>query len=432
MDKIATSEPAATWPDELELTFDGIAQGGEAVGRWGERVVFAAGGLPGERARVRLHERLPAYARGSVTEVLSASPERVEPRLPGASHMPWQHIAFAEQGRLRRQILADQLAKFAGIAPALVGDTMLASGAWEYRNSARFHCAGRMVGYHAGESQEIVELVADPLLHPALNDALAHLRTALAGEPADAPPVEVTLRVSETYGYCVAALRGRGDRRRLAARWRAACPALAGVVFTTAPQTTAPPLGVDHLVEEFADIAFLLHPTTFFQVNIAAAQALLDLIRAGLGPMAGGRLLDLYCGAGAFTLPLARDAAEIVGIEEYAGAIADAERTAAAHGIANAYFINASVEAALSDFEGSFDAAVLDPPRRGCHPRALTMLLELAPRRIVYVSCHPATLARDLKTLIGGGYVVERATPVDLFPQTPHVESVVALSRGTE
>ena len=116
----AEHSPSATWPDTLELTLDGIAQGGEAVGRWQERVVFAAGGIPGERVVVRLRERREAYARGEVVAVLVASPDRVEPRLPGASHMPWQHISLAAQQRFRRQILADQLAKFAGVAPELV------------------------------------------------------------------------------------------------------------------------------------------------------------------------------------------------------------------------------------------------------------------------------------------------------------------------
>lgn len=418
------------WPDTLELTLDGVAQGGEAVGRWHDRVVFASGGIPGERVVVRLRERREAYARGDVIDVLLASPDRVAPRLPGASHAPWQHIAFEAQQRLRRQILADQLAKFAGVAPGVVEETAPASKPWEYRNNARLHCDGRRVGYHEADTRSIYEIDYDPLLHPVLNEALAALRSALAGEPDDAPPLDVTLRVSEAHGYCIAALRGRGDRRALAVRWRARCPALAGVVFTVPPPHTLPPLGADTLAEELMDLTFLLRPTTFFQVNVAAATTLLTLIRAGLDDEARGRLLDLYCGAGAFTLPLARHAIEAVGVEEYAGAVADAERSAVANHISNVRFIIGSAETAFTALEGQFDAVVLDPPRRGCHPRVLQALLDRAPRRIVYVSCHPATLARDLKTLIAGGYAVVRVTPVDLFPQTPHVESVVALKRA--
>lgn len=426
----AEHSPSATWPDTLELTLDGIAQGGDAVGRWQERVVFAAGGIPGERVVVRLRERHESYARGDVVAVLTASPDRTEPRLPGASHMPWQHISPDAQQRFRRQILADQLAKFAGVAPELVEATALASKPWEYRSSARWHCEGRRVGYYAADTRLIAEIDYDPLLHPTLNQALAALRDALAGEPNDVQPLDVTLRLSEAHGYCVAAMRGRGERRRLAERWRALCPPLAGVVFTAPPPHTVPPVGVDTLVEELDDLTFLLCPTTFFQVNVAAATTLLNLIRAGFGYQVGGRLLDLYCGAGAFTLPLARTAVEVVGVEEYAGAVADAERSAAVNHISNVRFVVGRAEVVLDQLAGDFDAIVLDPPRRGCHPRVRQALLDRAPRRIVYVSCHPATLARDLHTLIGGGYTVERVTPVDLFPQTPHVESVVVLVRS--
>ncbi|MGQ9829052.1 MAG: class I SAM-dependent RNA methyltransferase [Roseiflexus sp.] len=426
----AEQTPSATWPDTLELILDGIAQGGEAVGHWQGRVVFAAGGIPGERVVVRLRERRETYARGGVVTVLVASPDRVEPRLPGASHIPWQHIAFSAQQRFRRQILADQLAKFAGVDPALVEATAPASKPWEYRSSARLHCEGRRVGYHAADTRLINEIDHDPLLHPTLNRALAALRDALADEPDDAQPFDVTLRVSEAHGYCIAAIRGRGERRRLAERWRLLCPMLAGVIFTVPPPHTAPPVGVDTLIEEVDDLTFLLRPTTFFQVNVAAATMLLHLIRAGLGDAAEGRLLDLYCGAGAFTLPLARAAVEVIGVEEYAGAVIDAERSAVVNRISNVNFIVGRAEAVLNSLKGSFDAVVLDPPRRGCHPRVRQALLDRAPRRIVYVSCHPATLARDLHTLIGGGYTVERVTPVDLFPQTPHVESVVVLVRS--
>jgi len=415
---------AGNWPDTLELALDGIAQGGEAVGRRGERVVFAAGGIPGERVLVQLREKHVAYARGDVIAVLAVSPDRVAPQAPGASHMAWQHIAFLAQQRLRRQILADQLAKFAGIDPQLVEETTPASSPWGYRNSARLHCVGRRTGYYVAGTQDITDLDHDPLLHPVLNDALAALHVALAGEAQDAPPLEITLRVSEAHGYCLATLRGRGDRRRLAARWRAACPVLAGVTLAAPP-----PLGADTLIEEAGDLVFLLRPTTFFQVNVAAVTALLELIRAGLGADAGGRLLDLYCGAGTFTLPLARRATEVVAIEEHPGAIADARRTSVANHITNVRFIAGRVEEALAHLDGTFDAVVLDPPRRGCHPRALQALLELAPRCIVYVSCHPATLARDLRMLLVAGYAVERVTPVDLFPQTPHVESVAVLRR---
>jgi 23S rRNA (uracil1939-C5)-methyltransferase len=415
------------WPETLDLTLDGIAQGGEGVGRWQERVVFAAGGLPGERVLVRLRERHDSYARGQVAEVLEASPDRVPPRLPVADHMPWQHIAYPAQTRFKRQILADQLAKIGGLADLPIAETLPAPRPWGYRNSARFHGDGARIGYYAADSHELQEIEADPLLLPVLNEALAALRTVVHfGEMA---PAEVILRASEAYGYTLAALRGPEDLRGLATRWRMAFPALAGVVLPTAPNGQPALLGADHLIDELGGVAFHLRPTTFFQVNTAAAEALLGLVRDGLELRGDERLLDLYCGAGAFTLPLAASAREVIGIEEYAGSVEDAGTTAAENGVANVRFEVGRAEVALGQIDGSFNAAVLDPPRRGCHPVALEHLLRLAPARIVYVSCHPGTLARDLKLLVAGGYRVASVQPVDLFPQTAHIESVSVLVR---
>ncbi len=407
------------WPTTLELTVDGIAQGGEGVGRWEGRVVFVRGVLPGERVVVRLTERRDAYARGEAMEILEPSAARVVPRMPEADHMPWQHISYDEQLAYKRQILAEQLAKIGGLTDVQVEATFAASSPWGYRNNARFHVEQGRVGYYAAGSRHIQPIEADPLLLPVLNDVLAGLRATLRGSN---ERFEVTLRASEAYGYVVAAMRGSGSSlHALARRWVAQTPALSGVVLPSGV------VGSDHLIEELGGIAFHLRPETFFQVNVASASALLREARAGLELKGQERLIDLYCGAGAFTLPLARSVAEVVGVEEYAGAVADAEATATANEISNTRFLVGPVERVLSTLNEQFDGVLMDPPRRGAHPQALAELIRLAPPRIVYVSCHPGTLARDLKILTEGGYQIKRVQAVDLFPQTPHVESVTVL-----
>jgi 23S rRNA (uracil1939-C5)-methyltransferase len=427
------------WPETLELMLEGIAQGGEGVGRWEGRVVFVADGLPGERVRVGLREHHDTYARGEAIQILEASPDRVPPRLPKASWMPWQHIAYAAQLRFKRQILSDQLAKFGGLADIQVEETVPAARQWNYRNSARVHFDGERAGYYAADSHVIQVFESDPLLLPQLNEALIGLGRALA--EITPPRCEIGLRASESDGYNIAILSPATraeDRRspralnpeqalhRLASRWRAATPALAGVTILSRPPVQ---LGADHLIEEFGGVAFYLHATTFFQVNRASAETLLQLVRAGLAPHHEAQLLDLYCGAGAFALPLAAHAAEVLGVEEHPAAVGDARITAEQNGIGNARFETGAVERVLERLDRRFDAAILDPPRRGCHPQALAALLRLAPARLVYVSCHPATLARDLKKLTAGGYRVTNVRPVDLFPQTPHIESVSILVR---
>jgi 23S rRNA (uracil1939-C5)-methyltransferase len=419
------------WPETLELTLDGIAQGGEGVGRWDGRVVFVGGGLPGERVRVRLHERRDSYARGEAVAILEASPDRVAPRVEGADWMPWQHIEYAAQVRFKRQILADQLAKIGGFGDVTVGETLPAARPWEYRNSAHFHCDGARIGYYAAGTRRLQEVRHDPLLHPALNEVLAALHTV---RDDSMPRCEIALRVSESNGYVLATLKIPDQRqptayaslRALASRWRAQCPALAGVTLRSTPPI---PLGAPYLVEEFGGLDFQLSPMTFFQVNRSSAEQLLGLLRSGLQLRSSDMLLDLYCGAGAFALPLSSSVAEVLGVEEFAGSIADARATAEAHEITNVRFEVGAVERVLEHIDDAFSVAVLDPPRRGCHPLALENLVKIGPARIAYVSCHPATLARDLKILAGHGYRLVSVQPVDLFPQTPHIESVTMLQR---
>ncbi len=403
----------------IELTLDGIAQGGEGVGRHNGRVVFVGGALPGERVLVRLTEQRDAYARGVAEQILESSADRADQRMAEADHMPWQHITYPAQLRFKQQILREQLAKIAQLRDVDVEPTVPAAREWNYRSSARLHIERGQVGYYAAGSRSLRPISRDPLLHPLLNETLGALTGVLRRNDG---PADVLMRASESNGYVVAALKGKGDYSDLARRWRAQAPQLAGVSFF------GDALGNPQATEEFADLDLTLGPESFFQVNRAGAATLLRLVEAGLQLGGTETLLDLYCGIGTFALPLSRRAGSVTGVEEFASSVATAETTAQANGISNVRFVAGRVEDVLTDMEGPADAVVLDPPRRGCHPRALDALLRLAPARIVYVSCHPATLARDLGTL-SSAYRVTGVQPVDMFPQTAHIESVTTLVR---
>lgn len=411
---------------DLVLELSDIAQGGEAVGRWQGRVVFVRGGLPGERVRVQLDAASQggqrSFLRGTVSEVLEAAPERVVPRLAKAGHMPWQHIDYAAQLRFKRHIVATQLARLAGLPEVHVEPVLPAPQTWHYRNSAHLHIAGERIGYFAPGSHEIIDLAADPLLLPALNEALQGLRPLLP--PGIQGARAVTLRASAAYGYAGALLRGLDDAAVLATNWRRTVPALAAVQLGETASGTAPA----RLHEEFGGVTFSLSVASFFQVNSSQAHRLLELARAGLALPAGGRLLDAYSGVGSFALPLAAGLHDVVAVESHMVAVADGERSAALNGIGNVRFVATAVERALPALDGDFDAVLLDPPRRGCHQAVLRALPLIAAPRIVYISCHPGILARDLPPLLAAGYQVERVQPVDLFPQTPHIETVVTLA----
>lgn len=415
-------------PAHLELALDGIAQGGDGVGRHDGMVIFARGGLPGERVRLRLTERKPSYARGEVLEVLTPSPDRVAPALAAADHAPWQHIAYPAQLRLKETILREQLAKLAGVHDAPIAPIIAAASPWAYRNAARLHARGAALGYYAAGTRAIVPLAADPLLLPVLNEALAALGPLLAPDLLEG----VTLRASAAFGYGLAVLHADpaadpDELELLAEAWRAHVPSLAGVLVDQG--ALLPVSGAGELHDALAGVVFSLSPESFFQVNVPQAAHLVELALAALRPGPGATFLDLYSGVGAFALPMAAAGATVTAVEEYGPAVADGERSAALNAIAGVSFVRSAVERALPAIEGAFDGVVLDPPRRGCHPAVLEELARLAPPRIVYISCHPGILGRDLPPLLRAGYRLELLQPVDLFPQTPHIETVVVLAR---
>ncbi len=410
--------------DEVELELEGIAQGGAGVGRWQGQVVFAMGGLPGERVRVRLSQRRSSYAHGQVVAVLTPSPERVSPRCPAADHMPWQHIAYDAQIRFKQAIVQEQLAHLAGLTDVEVRPVLPAAHSWHYRNTAHLHVQNQQIGYYAAGSRRVVDLDADPLLLPVLNTVLAGLRTLLP--TATVTVSDVVLRASAAYGYAIAALHGTGALPAVAAQWQSRVPQLAGVTWQAGdPNLDTPPL--IRLHEELAGIVFALGIHSFFQTHTAQAEVLLAVVRNGLALEPGQRLLDAYSGVGTFALPLAHGLHEVVAIEENPWAVADGHYSAHLNALDQVRFVTAPVERMLATLDPPFTAAILDPPRRGCHPAALAALINLAPPRIAYISCHPGILARDLRILLQAGYELTYVQPVDLFPQTPHIESVAFL-----
>ncbi len=418
-------------PDELELSLDGIAQGGDGVGRYEGYVIFARGGLPGERVRLRIQERKPGYARGSVIELLDPSPDRIAPVVIAGDHAPWQHIAYPAQLRLKERILREQLRQLGGLQDLPLDSMIAAPRPWGYRNSARLHVAGSLVGYHATGSREVVPISADPLLLPVLNEALAHLHDLLT----PGLLTGVTLRASATFGYSLALLQPAPgadpiDLNLLAVAWQAHVPSLAGVAVSGSdPRWLTSGSGATTLHEELAGVSFSLSPTSFFQVNLPQAARMVDLVREALVPTSGRHLLDLYSGVGAFALPLAAAGAEVTAVEEHRDAVIDGRRSAQFNAITNVRFVQTPVERALPALVGPFDGALLDPPRRGCHPAVIEQLSAMRLPYLIYISCHPGILSRDLPPLLAAGYHLERIQPIDLFPQTPHIEALAFLRR---
>jgi 23S rRNA (uracil1939-C5)-methyltransferase len=369
------------------MTLTGMAPTGEAIGRYGAgqdrgMVVFVPFGLPGEEVRVRLVERKHSFARGEIVEQLVDAPARVTPICPyfgRCGGCDWQHIAYAEQLRIKTAIVAEQLVRFAKLPEPPVLPCIGSPAAYEYRNHARLQAAaGGGLGYRAARSHTIVPVTDCPILEAPLRRELA----ALAGQADTSPLVgEVELRSWEE-------------------------------LITV------------------GDFTYRTRAGAFFQANTAVAQLLVESVLAALAPHGGGHVLDLYCGVGLFTVPVGQRVAQVVGVESNSTAAGDAVHNIAAAGIGGR-IVNQDVAEALGTPEltgQAWDAVILDPPRTGVDASALAALMALGSPRLLYISCEPSTLARDLRVLAAGGYRLLWAQPFDMFPQTRHVETLAVLS----
>jgi 23S rRNA (uracil1939-C5)-methyltransferase len=448
--------------DTIELVVDDLAYGGEGVGRLDGYVVFVRGGVPGDRLRVRLTEARGRFGRGVVESVETASPDRVAPPCPyvgrcGGCRL--QHVDYAAQLRFKAKQVRDCLERLG-----------VGSGAWElrpilpapdplgYRNKMEFTVAGpagaARLGLHEAERYDVVLDIERCLLQSdAMNALLDEMRRQVRERGLsvfDADSGQGLLRfvalregrrTGELMVNVVAAAPDVETLGPVAEALRARVPATASVVLNVNAKKASVAagteehllLGRDVITESLGGLDFQVSAGSFFQTNTVQAERLFAVVEAACGLTGAETVVDLYSGTGAISLLLARRAARVYGIEVAAAAVADAVRNARANGIANCTFLAGEVRHVLPGLVRDgvrAEVVVADPPRAGFHPKALRALVDLAPARIVYVSCNPATLARDLGDLVRGGYRLEWVQPVDMFPQTPHIEAVARLRRA--
>ncbi|HDH09979.1 MAG TPA: 23S rRNA (uracil(1939)-C(5))-methyltransferase RlmD, partial [Chloroflexi bacterium] len=289
---------------------------------------------------------------------------------------------------------------------------------WHYRNHIQFSVAedGRL-GFLAARSHRVVPIEECHILHPLLEEPLVALDLALPGL------LRLSLRAGVNTGEQMVIFETADDEP----------PALEvdmpiSCVLLLSDGTPVNLIGSNYIFEEVARRRFRISAASFFQVNTPVTERLIELVASYLDLMGGEVLLDAYCGVGTFGLSLAERVGQVIGIEENPFAVADADFNAGE--LENVTLIEGRVEDVLPDLDERINVAILDPPRGGCEPEALQALSELAPSRIVYVSCDPATLARDVRRLGEIGYVLVEAQPIDMFPQTYHLESVALLRRA--
>jgi 23S rRNA (uracil1939-C5)-methyltransferase len=441
----APAPPRPRTGDELELDVDTLAYGGRGVARSNGYVVFVSGALPGDRVRARLTKAKRGYAEARAVELVRPSADRVPDRCrhggepcPGA---PWQGLAYQRQLAHKQDQVDDALRRIGGLEGFELESAEPAVEPWRYRNKLEYSFGDRngelALGFHARGRWDLVVDVDDCLLASERNNrARNEVREWARAE--GIPPYDRRERSGVLRNLVVREGRRTGQTQTRLVTSAAEIPRppvdLHTVVDEPSGGTEGPTgaLGHEHLTEEVAGLRLGISPQAFFQTNTEMAERLYAIAGDYASLSGRERLFDLYCGIGTIGLVLASRAGEVWGLEVTPPAVADAENNARRNGIANAHFVSADARRgirSLLDDAGRPDVVVVDPPRAGLSKKVVRRVIECAPRRIVYVSCNPTTLAPNAAQLAESGYRLRRVRAVDMFPQTPHIECVALLER---
>lgn len=430
---------------EIELSFDDLLANGQAVGRYEGQVVFVFGPLPLERARVRVTSLKAKYAVGEMVALTVQSPHRVKPFCPvfgrcGGCQL--QHLSYEAQLRWKRDTVQNALARIAGLKDAEVSFPIGLNNPRAYRNKMSLvvdrSSMNKKLGFYQQRSHQVVAIDECPIVLPQLNGYIPVLRDAAA----DAR--HIVARAGQSTGQAVVTyttLR-RSSAAARASRWLLGkLPGATGITnsFDVTSENAilgrkfAVLAGKEHMEERIGGIRYHISPGSFFQVNSEMVGRIFQFLQSKLS--ATRKIVDLYCGAGTFSLFFARRGASVWGVEENGAAIREAQSNAQLNGleplvtfhqarVEDAVEIN-PIRAALA----AADTAFLDPPRKGTDERTLAAIATANVSNVWYLSCDAATLARDLKVLVSADYRLRTVQPFDMFPQTGHIETLAMLDK---
>jgi 23S rRNA (uracil1939-C5)-methyltransferase len=458
--------------DVLTLDVADVALGGKALARVDGQVVFVDRGLPGDRIQARVTKANRRFAEARWVAVETPAAGRVAARCRHVAQCGgcrFQELPYAEQAALKERQVREALRHLGGFAEPPVRAIVPAPDPWRYRNKMEFSFAPvpdagapggerTVLGLHERGTFDRVFEVEECWLPSELTVEIVRFTQVFAREHGwrayhpsrhDGVARFLTVRHLPHTASCAVHLLAAADELPGLDAWARGVAALspevrtitlglnhgrANVAFAEEERTL---VGDGVIVERLLGLEFEVVGNAFLQTNSAQAERLYEGAIAAAGLSGGESVLDLYSGAGTLTLLFARVAAEAVGVESVADSVERARRNATRNGLANARFELGESRAVLREWARGervpsprADVVVVDPPRAGLHPRVVARVAELAPRRIVYVSCNPATLARDLKDFAARGWRPAEVTPYDMFPHTPHIECVTRLERG--
>ena len=446
---------------EAQVEITGVTAQGAGVGRLEGLAVFVPLTAPGDVARIKLLKVAKNYAWGKVTELLTPSPLRQEPDCPQFAQCGgccYRHITYQGELELKAQRVRDALVRIGGFPQLPLAPILGAESRSGYRNKAllplgRGKDGGLTMGFYAVNSHRVVDCPRCLLQPREFDLAMEAFRqwAAQYGDPIydEASHTGVLRRLYLRKGFrtgevlaCVVANAPRlRHEKELVEAFREQVPGLASVVLNVHRDKTNVALGKecrtlwgkDAIEDQLCGLTFRLSPLSFYQVNRDQAERLYEKAAEYAALTGEEFLLDLYCGTGTIGLSMANRAKKLLGVEVIPQAVENARENARANGVENASFLCGDAAQAAAELEARGErpqVVILDPPRKGCSPELVRTVAAMAPQWVVYVSCDPATLARDLKLFAQLGYPPVEATPVDMFPGTAHVETVCLLKRG--
>ncbi len=412
-----------------EFYIEKILYGGHGLSHLGSMACFIAGVIADEIVHAQITDVKKQFLIASCCEIIKPSPHRIEPRCPFVAECGgcnFQHIAYGHQLHLKADIVKDCLTRIGGIGSPAVELPLPSPAVFQYRTRANLKISTTpaiRIGFYRRRSHEIIPVTGCQLLVPPLNQALAYCWQVISEQPRDfAKATDLCLIYSgSSQQVLISAQKGT----------KITAQTIFDVKTGLASGAWSSPAPTVFLSEVIKGITFMRTPFTFYQINGEQNVTLIKLVLDLLSPSFNKPILDLYCGCGNFSLHCAQQGSSIVGIDANCHAIAEARYNAQYNGLQHCAFFCDDVLQSLGRFSArQFDSILLNPSRNGCGNAVIDEIARMEPQFLVYVSCNPATLARDLKRLIHRGYHITIIQPVDMFPQTYHIETVVKLVKS--
>jgi 23S rRNA (uracil1939-C5)-methyltransferase len=452
-------KPPIQQKQKIELEVTGLSHNGAGVGKYEGFTVFVPMAIPGEKVRVQIKQVKKTYAMGELLEILTAHPERKEPLCPiyeECGGCQTQHISYAMQLEQKRERVRESMERIGGVKDVLIHPVLGMKLPWRYRNKVQVPFGERqgqvVAGFYASGSHQIVDMETC-LIQPEEGDRAVCLLKEMVSQLGISTYNEQThrgilrhvlvrkgTRTGEMMIVLVTNSSHLPKKREVIRRLREAFPALRSIVQNINDQRTNVILGKEnkllwgeaYIYDMIGSVRFAISPHSFFQVNSQQTEVLYQQVHKYAALTGEETIIDAYCGIGTIALYLAKEAKQVYGVEIVPEAIRDAIHNAEINGFDHVQFTVGAAEKIIPRWQKEGiqpDVVIVDPPRKGCDTVLLDTIADMAPKRLVYVSCNPATLARDAKHLLTKGYTIQEIQPVDMFPQTMHVECVVLMSR---